>query len=127
MSKLKIPKLPLLSEHEEQKKFLEWFAYAYANKGVNKGPVRILSLPNGGLRNIVVAKKMKDEGLKKGVPDLFIPEWLVFIEMKRVAGGRLSNAQKDWFEYLTLSGYTCILAHGADDAIKQVMVLKPLQ
>jgi len=127
MSKPKIPKLPLLSEHEEQKKFLEWFAFAYANKGVNKGPVRILSFANGGLRNIVVAKKMKDEGLKKGAPDLFIPEWQTFIEMKRVAGGRLSDSQKDWFEYLQSAGYVCILAHGADSAIEQIGSLHPLK
>lgn len=127
MSKQKSQKLPLMSEHEEQKKFLEWFGFAYANKGVGGQAVRILSFPNGGLRNLVVAKKMKDEGLKRGAPDLFIPEWQTFIEMKRVAGGRLSEAQKDWFLYLESAGYTCILAHGADSAIDQVQKLHPLK
>jgi len=30
------------------------------------------AIPNGGLRNIVVAKKLKSEGVKAGVADLFI-------------------------------------------------------
>jgi hypothetical protein len=54
------------------------------------------------------------------VPDLFVPEWALWIEMKRRKGGRLSEEQTDWIAYLQCHGYNCIVAHGAEDAIEQL-------
>ncbi|MBP5782205.1 MAG: VRR-NUC domain-containing protein, partial [Bacteroidales bacterium] len=34
---------------------------------------RIFHIPNGGWRTITEAKRFKSEGVKKGVPDLFLP------------------------------------------------------
>jgi len=83
-------------------------------------------VPNGGQRNKVVAMKLKQEGVSKGVPDLFIPEWRLWVEMKRQKGGTLSPEQKDWRDYLIGCGYRWILAKGADDAINQVAeIIKP--
>jgi len=107
------------SEHAEQVAFVSWFRKTY-------GSVRILSVPNGGQRNKVVAMKLKQEGVSKGVPDLFIPEWRLWVEMKRQKGGTLSPEQKDWRDYLIGCGYRWILAKGADDAINQVAeIIKP--
>lgn len=68
-----------------------------------------------------VAKKLKAEGVKPGVPDLFVPHWRLWIEMKRTKGGRLSAEQKDWIEYLECIGYSVIVANGATEASRKVL------
>lgn len=58
--------------------------------------------------------------MSPGVPDLYIPAWKLWVEMKRQKGGRLSEDQKDWAEYLEGVGDTVIIAHGWLDAIDKV-------
>ena len=103
------------TEDHEQMMFVQWFRRTYSE-------VRILSVPNGGHRHIAVAAKMKATGLSKGVPDLFIPKWDMWIEMKRTKGGSLSAEQKDWIKYLKGIGHICIVAKGADDAKAQIQM-----
>lgn len=102
-----------LSEHYEQREFVAWFRKAYPG-------VRIFAIPNGGWRSRLTAARLKAEGASPGVPDLFIPAWLVWIEMKRSKGGRLSDKQKDWREYLLSIGHTFILANGKQEAIDAI-------
>lgn len=78
---------------------------------------KIFAIPNGGLRNKSTAAKLKLEGVKKGVPDLFlaVPNKYfhgLFIEMKRIKGGVLSKEQKIWKELLTAEGYCWFVAKG---------------
>ena len=63
---------------------------------------------------------MKATGVVKGVPDLFVPAWRLWIEMKRTKGGSLSPEQKDWIDYLQNVGYCVIVGKGADDAKRQI-------
>ena len=72
-------------------------------------------------RAISVAKRLKAEGVVRGVPDLFVPAWNLWIEMKRVSGGRLSPDQKQMIEYLEGARHTVIVAKGATDASQQVL------
>jgi hypothetical protein len=97
------------SEHYEQAQLVMWFRKTY-------GPVRIFAIPNGGYRSKSAAAKLKVEGVSAGVPDLFVPAFRLWIEMKRVKGGRLSPDQKDWIQYLEANGYTALVCHGAEDA-----------
>lgn len=100
------------SEHIEQREFVSWFRKNYK-------PVRIFAIPNGGLRNKTVAAKLKLEGVSSGVPDLFIPEWGVWIEFKRQRGAKstVSKEQEDWMQYLSRDcGYRCVVAFGCDHA-----------
>lgn len=107
------------TEHEEQRELVRRFRQLWPG-------VRIFAIPNGGHRNLKVAAKLKAEGVAAGVPDLYVPEWHLWIEMKRQKGGALSAAQKDWIEYLTICGYRCIVAKGADDAMTQIRaIMKP--
>lgn len=103
----------VLSEHYEQREFVSWFRKTYPS-------VRIFAIPNGGWRSRLTAAKLKAEGASPGVPDLFIPAWLVWVEMKRSKGGRLSDKQKDWREYLLSIGHTFILANGKQEAIDAI-------
>ena len=103
----------LKSEHYEQREFVSWFRKTYPD-------VRIFAIPNGGWRSRITAAKLKAEGASPGVPDLFIPAWLVWIEMKRSKGGVLSDKQKDWKKYLLSIGHTFILANGKEQAIEAI-------
>ena len=101
------------TEHQEQVGFLHWFRAQYPR-------VMIFAIPNGEKRNISVAKRLKAEGVMPGVPDLFIPEWLLWVEMKRAKGGRLSDDQKEVIARLEQMGHFVIVGRGAEDASRQV-------
>lgn len=101
------------SEHVEQREFVMWFRQNYS-------PVRIFAIPNGGKRGKVEAARLKAEGVSAGVPDLYVPEWKLWIEMKRQEDGVLSTDQAKWRDYLVGIGDTWILAKGKDEAIHQV-------
>lgn len=105
------PRIP--SEHEDQKAFVEWFRASYPK-------VRIFAIPNGGMRGKAEAGKLKAEGVSAGVPDLFIPAWGLFIEMKRVKGGVVSEEQKDWLNYLASEGYSVMVCRGLYEAVASV-------
>ena len=68
-----------------------------------------------------MAVKLKKMGVVAGIPDLFVPSWKLYIELKREKGGAVSPAQKKIMSYLTRHGYTCMVCHGATDASIQVL------
>lgn len=112
-----MPKIFIPKEDEEQIMLVSWFRLAFPN-------VLIYHVPSGQLRRLLVALKLKKMGVVPGIPDLFIPEWKLYIEMKRVKGGALSNAQKDVIAYLESCGYECIVAKGFDNARLQIFDFK---
>ena len=101
------------TEHEEQRELVRWFRQTWPG-------VRIFAIPNGGARSPATAGRLKAEGVSSGVPDLFVPAWGLWIEMKRAKGGSLSPEQKDWIEYLEGVGYWVIVGKGAEDAKQQI-------
>ncbi len=108
------PRLP--TEHEEQRAFVSWFR--------KSGDVRIFAIPNGGFRGKNQAMKLKAEGVSAGVPDLFIPEMGLWVEMKRRKGGRIDPEQREWAAYLEeYCGHTVITPKGCHDAVAQLLAL----
>jgi hypothetical protein len=105
------------SEDQEQMLFVQWFRRQYPT-------VRIFAIPNGGKRNIVTATRLKATGATAGVPDLYIPKWNVWVEMKRQTGGVLSPAQKDWIAYLTSIDHKVIVGKGWQDAMQKILTIK---
>ena len=77
------------------------------------------AIPNGANKSIGQRVKFKAEGLKSGVPDLFLPRLNLFIEMKTKTG-KLSKNQKEWFDILYECGYSCVVAHGFEEAKKKI-------
>lgn len=57
-----------MAEHDEQKAFFEWVEYSKI-----PGIDLMHATPNGGKRHPAVAKKLKAEGVKPGVPDVSWP------------------------------------------------------
>lgn len=108
------PVLRVRTEHEEQREFVSWFRQNFHG-------VRIFAIPNGGSRSKTQGARLKLEGVSPGVPDLYVPEWRTWIEMKRTKGGRVDDAQEDWHDYLRCCGDRVIVAHGCEDAKRQIL------
>jgi hypothetical protein len=103
----------LPTEHEEQRELVRWFRQTWPG-------VRIFAIPNGGARSPATAGRLKAEGVSSGVPDLFIPAWGLWVEMKRTKGGSVSAEQKSWISYLESVGFCCIVGKGAEAAKGQI-------
>jgi hypothetical protein len=107
------------TESMEQIGFVRWFRSRFPG-------VLIFHIPNGGARHIVTGKKLKDEGVVAGVPDLFIPLWSCWIEMKKKDGGILSFEQKHIHKYLEGIGHKVIVGYGAEDASRKLLQFRNL-
>jgi len=105
------------TEHSEQVNLIHWFKCTYPG-------VKIAAIPNGGNRNEREAAALVLEGVSPGIPDIFIPEWLCWVEMKRVKGGVLSKEQEGWRDYIQGIGQNYILAYGFEDAKNKLQSLK---
>ena len=110
------------SESKEQQALVEWMTLRQ---------IIFMAIPNGGYKiSGSEGARLQAEGLKKGVPDLFIvtpppkrPDLRgVFIEMKRIkgAGSRLSEDQKEWIEKLEANTFAVLVGWGAMSAIEQM-------
>jgi hypothetical protein len=108
------------TEHEEQRELVKWFRQSFDG-------VRIFAIPNGGARSITTAAKLKVEGVSAGVPDLYVPAWKLWIEMKRTKGGVVDKAQKDWHDYLTAIGDVVIVCRGADEAKRMIEIEREME
>ena len=63
-----------------------------------------------------LTNKRYAQGMLKGCPDLFLPQFDLFIEMKRRDGGVVSLEQKKVHEWLRHLGYKVEVCHGAKSA-----------
>jgi len=109
----KKPSLPVASESQEQRSLILWASLA----AVMEPRLRLLmAIPNQavrpGNRGALVA-----EGVRAGVPDLFLPTSSggfhgLWIELKRRSGGRLSVEQKEWIAKLRGQGYRAEVCAG---------------
>ena len=105
------------SEHQEQKAFVNWFRATYEG-------FLIYSIPNGGTRNLLEAKFLKDEGMLKGAFDLIVltDKCPIFIEFKRVkeANPKISKEQKEFKKFLDDNNYKNFFAFGFLDAMEKI-------
>lgn len=105
------------SEDREQMLFIQWFRRNYAD-------IVIFHIPNGGYRRPSEAARLKAMGVTPGVPDLFIPKWHLFIEMKKSKGGKLSLDQNLMIAYLESVGYKCLVGYGFEDIKMKIENMK---
>ena len=107
------------SEHNEQAALMQWWQLASLRFGIPE-PL-LFAIPNGGLRNRITGAKMKAEGVRAGVPDLFLAVPAMgynglFIELKQEHAGRTSSAQDAMLSLLEAQGYRTAVCHGWHNA-----------
>ena len=105
-------------EHREQVFLFSWAAWAATER---PELALMFAVPNGGRRDAVTGKRLKDEGVKPGVPDIILPvargEYHgLFIELKAGAG-RPSAEQRGWLAALAAQGYRAAVCRGAAEAM----------
>jgi len=114
-----------LLEHDEQARVIQW---RDAHLDLCPKLWLLYANPNGGKRNIRVAKKLKKEGTLPGVCDLFLPVARkgyhgLYIEMKRVnaSPSDTSEAQKRFIEGVIAEGFCAFVCYGHEDAIETIL------
>lgn len=120
----------LNTEDQEQRILIEW---CELNRQKYPQLDSIFAVPNGKMRHPAIAAQLKKEGVKSGVPDLFLSFPSnnfhgLYIEMKRLVGGRLSDNQKIWRDRLISYGYCVQVCKGweaAKDAILNYLTPTP--
>lgn len=100
-------------EHNEQVALMQWWRIAH---GVYPESA-LFAIPNGGARDPVGGARLKAEGVRAGVPDLFLAipsddSHGLWIELKKRKGGKVSNAQSEMMGMLTDQGYAVRVCHG---------------
>ncbi len=108
-------------EHDEQVVVATW---ASKQSGALADARKLFAVPNGGSRHLLEAVRLKAEGVKAGVPDLFLPVPRapyhgLFIEMK-APKGVISDEQAARLRELAADWYLAVVAYGADEAIEAI-------
>jgi len=89
------------------------------------------AIPNGGKRAMKTAVKLKKEGVKAGIHDLFLP-WVVWLDgrilypgmyMEVKAGkNRLTPEQKEFKIYAEKQGYKCVTVWSVQEGVDAVLL-----
>lgn len=100
-------------EHKIQVALMDYLAIA------GRRDLHWFAIPNGEKRHIMVASRLKAEGVRRGTPDLcfLLPEGRVgWLEMK-TAKGTLSAEQKAFRDRAQMLGHFWAMARSVDEAI----------
>jgi len=110
-----------MPEHEEQVAFFD-----YVDIMMNSNPdyENIFAIPNAGKRSIGAGSYYRAEGLRAGVPDVFVavPNAKfpgLFMEFK-YKKGKTTEQQEQWLNRLSRVGYACVIVRSSDAAIRVV-------
>lgn len=111
-------------EHQEQARLLQWIAYYPLIAPY------LIAIPNGGYRSITEAKRLKAEGVRAGVSDLFLAlpndDYSgLWIELKaKQANGyyaRPTQQQLNWLTLMKQAGYDGLVAQGMEQAKNKII------
>lgn len=110
------------TEAQEQETLFDW---ARIMEGRYPELALLHAIPNGGSRHPVEAMHLKAQGVKPGIPDIFLPVARhgyhgLYIEMKRQNGGRVSVEQKKMLTALTEQGYRAVVCEGWEKAKDEI-------
>lgn len=117
-------KLSPPSEHKLQVALIDYLALAL------RPELECRAIPNGEKRHIRVAQRLKNEGVRRGTPDIFIclPEGrIAWLEMK-AHRGVLSEEQKAFRDKVLALGHFYGVARSIDEALEHLTkwdALKP--
>jgi hypothetical protein len=110
------------TESQEQIAIFDW---ARIMEGMHPELKLLHAIPNGGLRNLSTARRLKREGVKAGVPDICLPVSRgaykgLYIELKTITG-KLTFEQRQWICALSLQGYEALVCFGSEQAIDHIL------
>jgi hypothetical protein len=100
-------------EHQNQYALTSWWAIKH--KSYKLPEFSLFAVPNGGARNAVTGAILKREGVRKGVPDLFlaVPNETyhgLFIEMKATKGV-ISKDQQAFIDHANAQKYKAVICY----------------
>lgn len=124
--------VPTRYEGDEQEALFDWAEWQL---GLFPELDYMHAIPNGGSRHPAEAARLKKQGVKPGVPDIFLPVPRgryhgLYIEMKREKTGVVSDDQRKWIHFLESMDFKTTVCFGFDAAkyvIQAYMKLPPFQ
>ncbi len=107
---------------EESQNQCAYFEVLRANETKYPQLFMVRAIPNGGLRNIKTAARLKREGVRAGSPDIaiFLPRGKTpgaFIEMKH-GKNKLTESQSDFKNCAEVEGYKYAVCYDWQSAIE---------
>ena len=109
-------------EADQQRKLFQWATFIRT-----KYPEidLMFHIPNGGSRNKLEAANLKKQGVKAGVPDLFLPVSRggyhgLFIELK-YGKNKPTKKQTEWLKSLNEQGYAVAVCYGCNEASEKIL------
>lgn len=116
---------PEPTEETEQRILIDWADRTTHNRYGLIGDY-LLAIPNGGGRSKAEGGALKAQGVRSGVPDLFLAlpvgEYAgLWIELKRRRSGRVSDNQRSWMVRLARAGYAVTVAQGWEEARDEML------
>ncbi len=120
---MKAEKTLKISEHQLQASYFDWVRVMEKQDPTYSA---IFAIPNGGMRDIRTAVKLKKEGVRAGVWDVHIPiskdGWAgMWIEMK-VKPNKLTPEQKAFGALMQDAGHKLAVAYSFEEARAQTLV-----
>lgn len=113
---------PVPSEAEEQRRLMIW-----ADLNAWKYPelASLFHIANEGRRSRSTGANLKAQGMKPGVPDLCLPVarcgcHALYIELKRMKGGKPTKEQLEWINRLTKNGNMALVCCGWEQAAEVI-------
>lgn len=108
-------------EHREQSLFIKWIDW---EKKIDPRLECVFAVPNGFVKSIQMASWARAEGLRSGVPDVFVAVPIgkhsgLFLEFKS-GKNDLSDTQREWFKRLANNGFVCCLVRSFEEAKEAV-------
>ena len=111
-------KKPVDWEGKEQVLFFRWLRLQYP--GVFAFAFHV---PNGGQRSAATGAVLKRQGVKKGVPDIFIPlpkkgchGLVIEFKASKPHTASVTKEQQEWVDRLNSVGYRAVVCKGFDAA-----------
>jgi len=105
-----------MTEDQIQQQIVIWYKNQF--KGL------IFSVPNGGSRHILEAKKLKETGQMAGVADLIVlmPNGITYFFEVKTEKGKQSDAQIEFQSKVELLGFNYYLVRSLEDFRKIICI-----
>ena len=109
-------------EADQQRKLFQWTTFIRTEYPEVD---QMFHIPNGGSRNKLEAANLKRQGVKAGVPDLFLPVSRggyhgLFIELKH-GKNKPTEKQTEWLKSLNEQGYAVAVCYGCEEASEKIL------